>query len=92
MKYIRRPYIVEAFQITEESRYDQDNWPEWFMKAWKDNTIQAVSHSDGMKIITRTGMMEQVHFGDYVICPTDSKHIHRYKQEPFESIFEEFTT
>lgn len=34
MSYIRRPIIVEAFQMTRERRGDNSEWPQWLHVAW----------------------------------------------------------
>lgn len=34
MKYRKKPVIIEAFQMTRETRVDNKDWPEWLHKAW----------------------------------------------------------
>ncbi len=34
-KYRKRPIEVEAFQMTEERRWDNSEWPNWLNKAWQ---------------------------------------------------------
>jgi hypothetical protein len=33
-KYRKKPVEIEAFQLTEETRWDNRDWPEWLNKAW----------------------------------------------------------
>ncbi len=33
-KYVSKPKRVEAFQITEETRRDNKDWPNWLNRAW----------------------------------------------------------
>ena len=35
MKYRKKPIVIEAFQMTEERRKDNRDWPEWLNKAWQ---------------------------------------------------------
>lgn len=33
-RYRKKPVVIEAFQITEETRWDNRDWPEWLNRAW----------------------------------------------------------
>ena len=35
MKYRKKPIVVEAFQMTEERRGDNIDWPNWLNMAWQ---------------------------------------------------------
>ena len=32
--YRKKPVVIEAFQITEETRNDNKDWPNWLNQAW----------------------------------------------------------
>lgn len=34
MKYRKKPVVIEAFQMTEERRHDNSDWPKWLHEAW----------------------------------------------------------
>lgn len=34
MKYRKKPVVIEAFQMTEERRRDNRDWPNWLHEAW----------------------------------------------------------
>lgn len=34
MKFRKKPVVIEAFQMTEERRINNTNWPEWMHRAW----------------------------------------------------------
>ena len=34
MKYRKKPVVIEAFQMTEERRWDNSEWPVWLNIAW----------------------------------------------------------
>lgn len=33
-RFRKNPVVVEAFQMTEERRWDNSEWPEWLHEAW----------------------------------------------------------
>lgn len=33
-RYRKKPVVVDAFQLTRETRYDNRDWPEWLQRAW----------------------------------------------------------
>jgi len=33
-KYRKKPVVIEAFRLTEETRRDNRDWPEWMNAAW----------------------------------------------------------
>jgi len=33
-KYRKKPVVIEAFQLTLQSRWDNSEWPNWAHKAW----------------------------------------------------------
>ena len=35
MKYRKKPVVVEAFQMTEERRWSNEDWPNWLHAAWQ---------------------------------------------------------
>ena len=41
-KFRKKPVVVEAFQMTEERRFDNSEWPNWLHKAWNRDY-----HSEG---------------------------------------------
>lgn len=34
MKFRKKPVVIEAFQMTEERRINNTDWPEWMHRAW----------------------------------------------------------
>lgn len=43
--YRRRPPVIDAMQLTEETRADQSGWPAWLVAAWAlpRNSLGAVA-------------------------------------------------
>src|SRR2546428_13991609 len=36
-KFRKRPVVIEAFQMTLERRWDNQDWPDWLNRAWNNN-------------------------------------------------------
>ena len=34
-KYRKKPIVIQAFQMTEECRWDNSEWPNWLNVAWQ---------------------------------------------------------
>lgn len=34
--YRKKPVVIEAFQLTEETRKNNNNWPQWAHAAWNE--------------------------------------------------------
>jgi len=75
-KYRKKPVVIEAFQITEETRQDNRDWPEWLNRAWqKENDAEGsvypvdYPNSDGtdeLRVFTLEGI-HNVGWGDFII-------------------------
>ncbi|MEQ1691403.1 MAG: hypothetical protein ABMA00_08975 [Gemmatimonas sp.] len=76
MKFRKKPVVIEAFQMTRESRQDNSEWPEWLNRAWNGPEGQAGTvgcvdfpNSDGtdeLNIVTLEGV-HRVTWGDWII-------------------------
>lgn len=43
-KFKKKPVVIEAFQMTEEHRWDKNSeWPEWLREAWNGDPGEAGS-------------------------------------------------
>ena len=40
MKFRKKPVEIEAFQMTEERRRDNSEWPEWLHAAWQKDRLE----------------------------------------------------
>jgi len=63
-RYRKLPIIVEAFQLTHETRWDNRDWPEWLNEAWnRDNlsvgAMYPAEHGDPDDLFINT--LEGVH-------------------------------
>ena len=76
MKFRKKPVVIEAFQMTEERRQDNRDWPEWLNEAWNKNhddpgamfpkDFPDSSGADELLIFTLEGL-HLVNFGDWII-------------------------
>ena len=76
MKYRKKPVVIEAFQITKESRASNENWPDWLHKAWNMDfeevgMVGCEDHpnsygTDRLIVRTREGLLT-VSWGDWII-------------------------
>ena len=75
MKYRKKPIVIEAFQLTEHSRWDNADWPQWAHEAWNLNRSAVGSLSplfltnpleSSLSIVTLEGTM-RVDIGDWII-------------------------
>lgn len=73
-KYRKRPVVIEAFQLTQKTRKDNVDWPEWMNRAWNEdrgapNSLFPTDPDTGngdLSIQTLEGR-HIVSFGDYII-------------------------
>lgn len=95
-KYRKLPVVIEAFQMTKETRQDNKDWPEWLNLAWNKewNELGAVSpknfpHSDGtdpLMIMTLEGFME-VEWDAYIVQGIEGE-LYACRGDIFEKTYE----
>ena len=73
MKFRKKPVVIEAFQLTEETRANNVDWPEWANYAWNKDPDEdgalfcEAGVGDGpLFICTLEGVM-RVDFTDWII-------------------------
>lgn len=96
MKFRQKPVVIEAFQMTEERRQSNVDWPEWLHAAWNmsDDDIGSVypehyPHSDGkdrLKIRTLEGA-HLVSWDDWIIRGVTGE-LYPVKDEIFRMTYE----
>lgn len=73
-KFKKKPVVIEAFQMTRETRVSNRNWPNWLNQAWqleRDEPGSVFPTEEGtgdgtVSIGTLEGEM-LVNFGDWII-------------------------
>ena len=96
MKFRKRPVVIEAFQITRETRRDNRDWPEWLNRAWNKSFDEAGAvscadfpNSDGtdpLVIRTLEGVM-YVGWDDWIIQGVKSE-LYACKPDIFAATYE----
>ena len=72
-KYRKKPVVIEAFQITVETRNSNCDWPEWLHRAWQKEVKETgalypwrdIQYAD-LAIVTLEGL-QRVTMNDYII-------------------------
>ena len=97
-KYRKKPVVIEAFQMTEERRWDNSGWPEWLHMAWnRDHGENAMwPDPDSPRTESRAaaalvcGTLEGVHridWNDFIIQGVKGE-IYLCKPDIFEQTYE----
>jgi len=96
-KFRKRPVVIEAFQMTEERRRDNSDWPEWLHRAWNLDKLgegclypSQWPHSDGtdeLMIHTLEGS-HLVSWDDFIIRGVHGE-LYPCKPDIFEKTYEE---
>jgi hypothetical protein len=94
--YRKKPVVIEAFQMTQERRADNTDWPEWLNAAWQMEPNETGSlkplgfpESDGtdpLTIITLEGV-HVVSFDDWIIRGVKGE-LYPCKPDIFEMTYE----
>lgn len=72
MKYRKKPVVIEAFQITVETRNSNCDWPDWLHRAWQKEVKETGAlypmskYVDELSIFTLEGV-QTVLMNDYII-------------------------
>lgn len=89
MKYRKKPVVIEAFQMTEERRYDNSEWPHWLHMAWNtegEGSLYCVDSGKDLFIGTLEGV-HAVSWGDFIIQGVSGE-IYPCKPDIFEKTYE----
>lgn len=96
MKYRKKPVVIEAFQMTEERREDNSDWPSWLNEAWnkssdEDGALYSVDHpnSNGkdMLLINTLEGPHLVQWNDFIIKGVKGE-LYPCKPDIFEMTYE----
>lgn len=80
MKFIKKPQVIEAFQMIPTRRVDNSEWPQWLHVAWnrgegeigslfpsKDfNTRMGDTRVDELNLVTSESVV-RVNWGDWIV-------------------------
>jgi hypothetical protein len=73
-QYRKKPIVIEAFQMTQERRRDNRDWPDWLNRAWNLGSEEVGSlgpmdnrWSDGELIIRTLEGPLIISWGDWII-------------------------
>ena len=91
MRYRKKPVVVEAFQVTEETRESNVDWPQWMHEAWNKKvsevgSLAGYADSSDLQVLTLEGRMN-VSLGDYIIQGVEGE-LYPCKPDIFEKTYE----
>ena len=68
-RYRKRPVIIDAFQMTESRRWDDQDWPAWLKLAWRKGEEEPGAMfptKDGLALRTLEGPLS-ITWNDWII-------------------------
>ena len=92
VKFRKRPVEVEAFQMTQERRWDNSEWPEWLHAAWQRGAgegglwCDADSPHSALSVGALGGVVN-VEWGDWIIRGVKGE-LYPCKQDIFTETYE----
>ena len=93
MKFVKKPVVIEAFQMTEARRRDNSEWPEWLNAAWQkdigvDGSLWCVvgPPHEHLHISTMEGVLN-ISWNDWIIQGVQGE-IYPCKPDIFEATYE----
>jgi len=98
-KYVKKPVIIEAFQMTKERRQDNSDWPQWLHKAWnkeinENNALCPINYPDSNgtdELYIRTLEGDHlVSWDDFIIQGVQGE-LYPCKPDIFHATYEEVT-
>lgn len=98
-KYCKRPVVIEAFQMTKERRWDNNEWPNWLNKAWNTDPGEGsvwIDHNAPISSSRKSaedlvcGTLEgvaRINFGDWIIRGVQGE-LYLCKPDIFDATYE----
>ena len=94
LRFIKKPVVIEAFQMTEERRASNTDWPEWMHQAWQlDREAPGSLYpteagtGDGTLSIGTLEGQHLVSWGDWIIQGVKGE-LYPCKPDIFEATYE----
>ncbi len=93
MRFCKKTVVIEAFQMTEERRSNNVDWPEWLHRAWNTEGEGAlfIDADDPARYRLVLGTLEgvyRVQWGDWIIQGVKAE-LYPCKPDIFEQTYEE---
>ena len=94
LRFIKKPVVIEAFQMTEERRASNADWPEWMHQAWQldreaPGSLYPTEEGTGDGTLS-IGTLEGPHlvsWGDWIIRGVKGE-LYPCKPDIFEATYE----
>ena len=92
--FIKKPIVIRAFQMTEERRWDNSEWPNWLNKAWQtppgEGSVWVENLTTAFDARLMCGTLEGplcIGLGDWIIEGPQGE-LYPCKPDIFETIYE----
>lgn len=92
-KFRKKPIVIEAFQMTNVRRWDNNEWPEWLNEAWQKDIGEANSlwcdvdpPHDSLHISTLEGVLN-IDWNDWIIKGVQGE-LYPCKPDIFEATYD----
>lgn len=92
-QYRKKPVVIEAFQMTQNRRNDNSEWPDWLHQAWNKELVEgalSIDPDDPERQLLVIGTLEGVHrvtWNDWIIRGVKGE-IYPCKPDVFEATYE----
>ena len=98
-KYRKKPVVIEAFQLTMETRWNNADWPNWMNAAWQkgagegglwpdvDEPIEDGQESASALVCGTLRGVARISMGDYILRGVEGE-IYTCKPGIFEKTYE----
>ena len=92
MKFRKKPVVIEAFEMTQERRNNNTDWPEWLNRAWnadgEGSLFIAVDDPERQRLCLGTleGVV-RVEWNDWIIQGIKGE-LYPCKPDIFEAVYE----
>lgn len=89
-KFRKKPVVIEAFQMTKESRMDNSDWPAWLGEAWQSGVLSRADMTAPIPDILKIWTLEGDHtvsWGDWIIRGVKGE-LYPCKSDIFEATYE----
>jgi len=93
MKYRKKPVVIEAFQMTQERRASNEDWPNWLHEAWNREPGEGalfIDADDPQQLRLCIGTLEGVHrvlWDDWIVRGVRGE-LYPVKPDIFEATYE----
>ena len=84
-QFMKRPTVVEAFQMTQDAINNPSSWPEWLRSAWSDMLLADSETKDDIVFDTLDGFLK-VKIDDWLVLEINGD-LQSYRPDLFRKMY-----